>query len=77
MENPDLSLSRMNLDSGSGFYTTVNKDQAVDFARKVAVRKGLKNPSVSIYDFDLKTAESELNILRFQAPESLWLNFVH
>ena len=77
VETPSLSLSRRNLDFGPGFYTTENKDQAVDFARKVAIRKGYKNPSVSIYDFDLETSESKLDILRFQAPERSWLNFVH
>jgi hypothetical protein len=77
VESPNLSLSRKNLDFGPGFYTTMNKNQAVDFARKVVIRKGQKNPSVSVYDFDLETAESKLNILRFLAPESLWLSFVH
>ena len=77
VENPNLSLSRKNLDFGTGFYTTVNKEQAVDFARKVAIRKGNKNPSVSVYDFDLETFESKLNVRRFQAPERSWLNFVH
>jgi hypothetical protein len=51
---PNLSLSRKNLDFGPGFYTTLNKGQAVDFARKVANRKGGNNPSVSVYDFDLE-----------------------
>ena len=34
VETPNLVLSRKNLDFGIGFYTTVNKDQAVDFAHQ-------------------------------------------
>jgi len=48
---PDLNFSRKNLDFGAGFYTTENKVQAVDFARKVMIRKGEKNQKVSVYDF--------------------------
>ena len=77
VEIPNLSLSRKNLDFGIGFYTTVNRDQAVDFARKIAARKGQTTPFVSAYTFDLETNEPKLNILKFQAPEKLWLDFVH
>jgi hypothetical protein len=77
VENPNLLLSRKNLDFGAGFYTTVNRDQAVDFARKVTARNGQTNPMVSVYNFDLEINESKLDILRFQAPERLWLNYVH
>jgi len=74
---PDLNLSRKNLDFGAGFYTTENKAQAVEFARKVMIRKGGKNQVVSVYEFDANKAESMLKILRFSAPDRLWLDFVH
>jgi hypothetical protein len=77
VEKPNLHLSRKNLDFGMGFYTTVNKDQAVDFARKVMIRKGQKSQSVSVYDFYMGAAESILDILRFPSPDRLWLDFVH
>ena len=77
VETPNLGLSRKNLDFGIGFYTTVNKDQAVDFAQKVMIRKELKSQSVSVYDFDMDAAESVLDILWFAAPDRLWLDFVH
>jgi len=77
VETPNLSLSRENLDFGTGFYTTVNKNQAVDFAQKVTARKGQGKPLVSIYDFDLETNKSKLNILHFKGPDKLWLDFVH
>ncbi|MDR2576040.1 MAG: DUF3990 domain-containing protein [Treponema sp.] len=77
VKNPNLNLSRKNLDFGAGFYTTENKEQAVDFSQKVMIRKKQKKRSVSVYNFDMDTAESVLNILRFQALDRLWLDFVH
>jgi hypothetical protein len=77
VESPNLGLSRKNLDFGAGFYTTVNKDQAVEFARKMMIRKQQKSHAVSVYVFDRDTAESTLDILRFSAPDRLWLDFVH
>jgi hypothetical protein len=77
VESPNLNLSRKNLDFGAGFYTTEKKDQAVDFAQKVMIRKGRETRSVSVYDFDMDTAESILDIVRFQVPDRLWLDFVH
>ena len=77
VENPSLNLSRISLDFGLGFYTTVNEEQAIDFSRKVAARKEVKTQIVSIYDFDDESAMTSLDILRFQAPDRLWLDFVH
>ena len=77
VESPNLILSRKNLDFGSGFYTTVNKQQAIDFSRKVMIRKKSKSQSVSVYDFDIEKAETVLEILRFSAPDKLWLDFVY
>lgn len=81
VKKPGLNLSRKGLDFGSGFYTTANREQAVDFAGKVGVRRrscGL----VSIYDFDSEAVElaveqPTLDILRFDAPDRSWLDFVH
>ena len=76
VEKPKLDLSRKSLDFGAGFYTTLNKGQAVDFARKVAVRKGDQKRTVSVYDFDEEAAEAALDVLKFTAPDALWLDFV-
>jgi len=77
VENPNLALSRENLDFGAGFYTTLNKDQAADFARKVTIRKKQKSQFVSVYDFNIETAKTSLDILIFDSPNKLWLDFVH
>jgi len=65
VEKPHLGLSRRNLDFGIGFYTTVNKDQAITFSQKVGSRKNPKTPIVSVYNFDIDAAESLLNKLSF------------
>jgi hypothetical protein len=77
VEKPELVLSRKSLDFGPGFYTTINKEQAVDFARKVATRKKEKTPIVSVYNFDEEIGETALFIQRFLSPDNLWLDFVH
>jgi len=74
---PDLTLSRRSLDFGTGFYTTVNRDQAIEFANKVTARKGYHNPTVSVYDVDITSVEAGLKILRFSSPNRDWLNFIH
>ncbi len=74
---PNLELSRKSLDFGSGFYTTVNRKQAVEFAKKTAVRKRQANCFVSIYEIDETAAEPVLDILSFQSPDKSWLDFVH
>ena len=77
VKTPNLDLSRKNLDFGPGFYTTENKNQAIEFARKVAIRKRQKNPTVNVYDFDTEIAEKALNIMKFSIPDRVWLDFVH
>ena len=77
VETPILDLSRKSLDFGPGFYTTVNKDQAIDFARKVAIRKSQKSQLVSVYDFDEEAAKPVLDILKFTETDRLWLDYVH
>jgi len=77
VEVPNLSLSRKNLDFGAGFYTTANKEQAIAFAEKVMLRKKQNSRAVSVYNFDVESAENNLDILKFSYPDKLWLNFIH
>ena len=65
------------LDFGTGFYTTTNRAQAADFARKVFLRRGRKgSPVINIYDFDEAAARSSLEFLEFESPDVRWLDFV-
>ena len=62
-----LKLSHA-LDFGPGFYTTLNRDQAVDFAGKVVLRKG-GIPVVNEYEIDETIAFGFCDVLKFDQPE--------
>ena len=77
VETPALVPQNRSLDFGSGFYTTMNKAQAISFADKVYRRRGkMGQPMVSIYEFDEATAFATCHLLRFDAPDEAWLDFV-
>lgn len=58
VEQPKLIRQNRYLDFGFGFYTTTNRDQAVNFAQKVTDRR--------------KTGAATLNI--YSVEEALWLS---
>lgn len=64
------------LDFGYGFYTTTNKTQAIGFADKVTKRRREGMPTVSIYAFAEEQAFTDCTVLRFDAPDEEWLDFV-
>ena len=73
---PKLVVQNCFLDFGYGFYTTTNKLQAVAFADKVTKRRRDGKPTVSVYEMDEEKAFSECSVLRFDAPDEGWLDFV-
>lgn len=74
VEKPKLIEQNRFLDFGYGFYTTTNREQAENFAKKIVVRRGGK-PIVNEYEFD-DNAQTDLIIKRFAAPDEEWLDFV-
>ncbi|MDR1649964.1 MAG: DUF3990 domain-containing protein [Synergistaceae bacterium] len=64
------------LDFGPGFYTTTNREQAIDFARKVMIRTETKTRFVSVYEFTDAPDPRELKVLRFEKPDEKWFDFV-
>jgi hypothetical protein len=76
VEQPKILQSERMLDFGAGFYTTSNKEQAVRWTERVADRREPKDQILSIYKFDLEAAERNLAIIRFDEPNSEWLDFV-
>ena len=77
VEQPVIINRFATLDFGTGFYTTTNRDQAIDFACKVFVRRGRKGCStVNIYDFDEEAARAALSFLEFDSPNRDWLEFI-
>ena len=73
---PKILTSERLVDFGAGFYTTTNREQALRWAQRVAVRRKIARQYISQYEFDLTAAEQSLAILRFEEPDEAWLNFV-
>ncbi|GBU26875.1 hypothetical protein R84B8_00390 [Treponema sp. R8-4-B8] len=81
IKTPELRSSTRTLDFGAGFYTTTNKEQAVNFAVKVytrSIREGStpRGKFISVYEADYEKMEKELNILHFKSADEAWLDFV-
>ena len=76
VEEPKLIAQNRYLDFGYGFYTTTNKVQAISFADKVYKRKNEGSRQVSIYEIDEEKLFAECSVLRFDAPNEAWLDFV-
>lgn len=75
VEKPILIEQNRFLDFGYGFYTTSNKEQAENFAKKVVVRRG-GTSTVNVYEIDDNFGSELLKIKRFNAPDEEWLDFV-
>ena len=76
VEKPKLIAQNRYLDFGYGFYTTTNKVQAISFADKVYKRKNKGSRQVSIYEIDEEKLFAECSVMRFDAPNEAWLDFV-
>lgn len=75
VEHPALVEQNRFLDFGPGFYTTTNMEQAINFARKVVVRRGGVS-IVNIYEIDEAFLTQSLSVKEFVAPNADWLDFV-
>lgn len=62
------------LDFGFGFYATTYKEQAINFAKKVAKQRG-KKPFVNVYEID-ESELKKLNVKIFDLPNEEWVDFV-
>ena len=75
VRTPKILMPSHALDFGPGFYTTLNRDQAVDFASKVVLRRG-GVPIVNEYEINEKMAFELCDVLKFDQPNEVWLDFV-
>ena len=73
---PRILEKKRPLDFGGGFYVTTSKTQAERWAIKVSYRNNTTHRCVNRYEFDLKRAELELNVIRFEVADEKWLNFI-
>jgi len=78
VEKPRLITPSRTLDFGSGFYTTMNLEQAESFANNVVNRnEGRGTPTISYYEVDYDKMLREFDVLKFNKPDNNWLDFVH
>lgn len=76
VDHPKLIRQNRYLDFGFGFYTTTNRDQAADFARRVTKKRKIGVPTLNIYSVDEMVLFNVCNSLRFDGPDEAWLDFV-
>jgi hypothetical protein len=73
---PELLDSSRGLDFGRGFYTTSNREQALRFTENVVRRKKSGERTISIYDVNENDLFSACLLLKFDAADEKWLDFV-
>jgi len=76
VETPKIMQSERKLDFGEGFYTTYNHEQAIRWSERVAARRKTNVRVITEYEFNMEAAEKELQIIRFDKPDEVWLDFV-
>lgn len=76
VDQPKLIRQNRYLDFGFGFYTTTNREQAVNFAQKVADRRKMGEATLNIYSVNEAVAFQECKVLQFDSPDEAWLDFV-
>ena len=75
VEHPVCDFGRPNLDFGQGFYVTVIKEQAEEWAHRQAdARK--EAPVLNVYEFDREKAIQDFRYLLFSAYDRAWLHFI-
>lgn len=76
VSHPEIRASNHALDFGPGFYTTLNKEQAVAFANIVRERKMIDSAFVSEYAVDIDALKAACAVKTFESPDEDWLDFV-
>ena len=76
VDQPKLIRQNRYLDFGFGFYTTTNREQAVNFAQKVTDRRKMGEATLNIYSVTETVAFQECKVLQFDSPDEAWLDFV-
>ena len=66
VEQPKLIKQNRYLDFGFGFYTTTNRNQAVNFAQKVTHRRKKGKATLNIYSIDETVALRKVDCLNLK-----------
>ena len=75
VEKPTIIISNRYLDFGYGFYTTTNKAQAENFAKKVSARRG-GTALLNTYELDETVVGDLVKVKKFDGADARWLKFV-
>ena len=75
VRHPVILASDRKLDFGVGFYLTSCLEQAKRWAILTAERRGVGQPTISVYQFD-EAILSTLKVLHFEKADKRWLNFI-
>ena len=76
IEHPDCKAGRENLDFGKGFYTTLIREHAEEWAKQVSFNRGQKKPVLNVYEFDKEKALKEYRYRFFPAYDKEWMDFI-
>lgn len=76
IEHPDCMAGRDNLDFGKGFYTTLIREHAEEWAKQVSFNRGEKKPVLNVYEFDKERALKEYRYRFFPAYDEEWMDFI-
>ena len=76
VDHPKLVRQNRYLDFDYGFYTTTNREQAVNFAQNVTERRKNGLATLNMYSVDEAVAFKECSLLRFNSPDQAWLEYV-
>lgn len=72
---PNCLKGRDNLDFGKGFYLTVLREHAEQWANQVAYNNG-GSPILNVYEFDMESATNEYRHLYFPSYDEAWMDFI-
>lgn len=75
VKTPLVSAGRIGLDFGRGFYVTNNREQAIEWAKRVSDRR-LLPPILNEYELDYSLILQEFKCKIFDRYDKEWLNFI-
>ncbi len=76
VREPKILKPNRELDFGNGFYTTTNRDQAIEFAKRVTANRGVGAATVTEYSIDENVAFPLCSVVKFDGVCDAWLDFV-
>lgn len=75
IKHPEVSKGRSGLDFGKGFYVTVYRRQAEDWALK-KLRHPDQMAVLNIYQLDIDVIQKDFRFFKFESYNREWLHFV-